>query len=71
MNLQQHMSETLSPGSYVVAISGGVDSIVLLHCLAALGDRIGVVAHFDHGIRPESSDDVEFVQQAAATHGTP
>ena len=50
---------------YVVAVSGGVDSVVLLHMLVSR--KIGplVVAHVDHGIRPESGDDAAFVRQLA------
>jgi tRNA(Ile)-lysidine synthase TilS/MesJ len=46
---------------YVVAVSGGVDSVVLLHQMTQMhpvGDI--VVAHFDHGIRDESADDASF-----------
>jgi len=52
--------------SYVVAVSGGVDSVVLLDILANRlpGERL-TVAHFDHGIRPDSSDDRRFVQNLA------
>jgi tRNA(Ile)-lysidine synthase len=56
---------------YIVAVSGGVDSVVLLHKLASrysvddLKAPKYIVAHFDHGIRPDSSKDAEFVQQLA------
>jgi tRNA(Ile)-lysidine synthase len=46
---------------YVVAVSGGVDSVVLLDMLAKSGNHELVVAHFDHGIRKESADDAKFV----------
>ena len=65
------MDIKLEPGTYVVAVSGGVDSAALLH---ALHDRPGlklVVAHFDHGIREESAEDRVFVQQLAAGYGLP
>jgi tRNA(Ile)-lysidine synthase len=42
----------------VVAVSGGVDSVCLLHVLAGLQDRTGVklhVAHLDHCLRGEES----------------
>lgn len=45
----------------IVAVSGGVDSVVLLHKLVSAGDHEIVVAHFDHGIRPESDADARFV----------
>ncbi|MBK8500512.1 MAG: tRNA lysidine(34) synthetase TilS [Flavobacteriales bacterium] len=52
----------LPPGAPVrVAVSGGVDSMVLLHVLRALGHPCKV-AHADHGLRGTESDgDREFV----------
>lgn len=44
----------------VVGVSGGVDSIVLLHVVHQLGGPV-VCAHVDHGIRPSSADDANFV----------
>jgi tRNA(Ile)-lysidine synthase len=56
---------------YVVAVSGGVDSIVLLHMLQqTTGDKI-IVAHFDHGIRDDSAKDAEFVGLLADKYGFP
>jgi tRNA(Ile)-lysidine synthetase-like protein len=52
---------------YVVAVSGGVDSVVLLHILAQQGLPL-VVAHFDHGIRPDSASDRRFVGDLARGH---
>jgi tRNA(Ile)-lysidine synthetase-like protein len=54
----------MPPGKYVVAVSGGVDSVVLLDVLAHQ-DLSLVVAHFDHGIRAESGEDRLFVRQLA------
>jgi tRNA(Ile)-lysidine synthase len=46
----------LAPGEPVmVAVSGGVDSMVLLHVLRELGHPCSVV-HVDHGLRGEASD---------------
>ncbi len=59
---------------YVVAVSGGVDSVALLDMLArgtlpGVNSQIPIanliVAHFDHGIRPDSADDAEFVKSLA------
>jgi tRNA(Ile)-lysidine synthase len=59
--------------TYIVAVSGGVDSVVLLDMLVAgkFGKHELVVAHFDHGIRDESGDDATFVRQLAADYGLP
>lgn len=55
--------------TYIIAVSGGVDSVVLLHMLAAQANRKLVVAHFDHGIRSDSADDAEFVRSLAEAYG--
>ena len=56
---------------YVVAVSGGVDSVVLLHMLANSLERELIVAHFDHGIRDDSASDAEFVGELAKRYGLP
>lgn len=77
MKLEQRIYETItrhgmiSAGdAVVVGVSGGPDSVALLHLLNALKDRLGcalAVAHFDHGIRGgESRDDRLFVEKLAA-----
>lgn len=53
----------------VVAVSGGVDSVVLLHKLFVAAEHELVVAHFDHGIRPESDSDADFVRGLADMYG--
>lgn len=57
----------------VVAVSGGVDSMVLLHVLHALASGHGlklVVAHFNHRLRGRSSDaDERFVRATAKRKG--
>ncbi len=52
----------------MVAVSGGVDSMVLLHLLRKQPGLTLVVAHFDHGVRVDSSEDRALVQQIAAEH---
>ena len=64
----------IAPGQRVlVAVSGGVDSMVLLHVLHALAPTRGwrlVVAHFNHRLRGASSGrDAQFVQRAARRLG--
>lgn len=55
---------------YVVAVSGGVDSVVLLDMMAGRYDKSDLtVAHFDHGIRAESAEDAEFVRSLAKKYG--
>lgn len=55
----------------MVAVSGGVDSMVLLDVLAKQPGLDLVVAHFDHGIRPDSSQDRQLVAQAAQRYKLP
>lgn len=57
------------PGKYVVAVSGGVDSMVLLDMLRRQAALELVVAHFDHGIREDSAEDRKLVQAVAEAHG--
>lgn len=58
---------------YIVAVSGGVDSVVLLDMLVNghidMPDAEFVVAHFDHGIRENSSDDAKLVSELAERYG--
>ncbi len=57
----------------VVAVSGGVDSMVLLDSLWRLQDRLGLrlhVAHVHHGLRGKAADaDAAFVIAEAARRG--
>ncbi|MGH7240306.1 MAG: tRNA lysidine(34) synthetase TilS [Candidatus Saccharimonadales bacterium] len=62
------MEITVAPGKYIVAVSGGVDSVVLLDLLAKLPGLELVVAHFDHGIRSDSSEDRRFVEKLAKNY---
>ena len=58
----------VSPKKYLIAVSGGVDSVVLLDMLAKKHENI-LVAHFDHGIRKDSKEDAIFVRQLAVKYG--
>lgn len=52
----------------LVAVSGGVDSMVLLHILCALQTEFQVglcVAHLDHSLRASSAEDARFVAATA------
>lgn len=53
----------------LIGVSGGRDSVALLHQLLAAGFRKLVVCHLDHGLRAESADDARFVAELAAKHG--
>jgi len=55
--------------TFVVAVSGGVDSVVLLDMFSRKTEHRIVVAHFDHGIRKDSADDAKFVRELAKTYG--
>jgi tRNA(Ile)-lysidine synthase len=65
------MEISVKPGKYVLAVSGGVDSMALLHLLAQRPEVKLVVAHFDHGIRHDSGEDRALVQTAAERYGLP
>ncbi len=55
--------------TYVIAVSGGVDSIVLLDRMSKIEGIKIIVAHFDHQIRGRASaDDAELVRQLAKQH---
>lgn len=55
----------------LVAVSGGIDSVVLLDRLAHRKDIELFVAHFDHGTRPDSAADARFVRALAQRYGIP
>lgn len=65
------MNVSLAPGKYVLAVSGGVDSMVLLDVLRAQPGLELVVAHFDHGIRRDSDEDRKLVEKTAHAYGLP
>jgi tRNA(Ile)-lysidine synthase len=51
-------------GQLLVAVSGGADSLCLLHALCALALELGLalhVAHLDHGLRAASAADAAWV----------
>jgi len=58
----------------LVAVSGGPDSMALLHALWELRERLGVtleVAAVDHGLRPEARREIEVVRERAGALGLP
>src|ERR1700724_912623 len=77
--LEQGVLETIRnasmmvPGDRVgVAVSGGADSVALLHLLERLSNALGItllVAHFNHSLRgAESEVDAQFVREMARAH---
>lgn len=54
---------------FILAISGGIDSVVLLDDFDAKHHGEYAVAHFDHGMRPSASTDAEFVRKKAEQLG--
>ena len=59
------------PMRYLLAVSGGIDSVVLLDMLVRTKEHELIVAHFDHGVRPDSASDARFVQELAAAYSVP
>ena len=59
----------------VVGVSGGPDSVCLLHVLSKMKERLGLrlhVAHLNHGLRGEESDaDAEYVSRLASDLSLP
>lgn len=66
--------EMFKPGDkVVVAVSGGPDSVAMLHALHTRSAELGItlhVAHMHHGIRPEESNyEQDFVVNLAQSYG--
>lgn len=63
-----HVMNRSEQPRYIIAVSGGIDSVVLLDKLSAEGVQL-IVAHVDHGIRPDSPEDAVFVGELARQYG--
>jgi tRNA(Ile)-lysidine synthase len=65
----------LEGDSVIVAVSGGPDSVCLLHVLHELKNKLQihlVIAHFDHGLRPaEDESETAFVRGLAKSLNLP
>ena len=62
------------PGTAIVAVSGGADSVALLDLLNGAAKELGltlVVAHVDHGIQMESRNVGKTVRDLAVSYGLP
>jgi tRNA(Ile)-lysidine synthase len=77
-DLRRHVAAALqrshlSGVHLIVAVSGGQDSLALLHALHALRDEFALqltCAHFDHGLRGDASvADADFVQRLCESYG--
>ncbi len=59
----------------LIALSGGADSVVLLHLLNSLKEELGITlyaAHYNHGIRGEEADrDEHFCKVLSEQYGIP
>lgn len=63
-----------TPHPVIVGVSGGADSVCLLHLLAGLARPWYLslhVAHLDHNVRPDSAEDAAFVESLADGLGLP
>ena len=75
LELQVHRvleKDELLEKKLVIAVSGGQDSLALLHVLANIKSSLGpnlCVAHLDHGIRASGSADSSFVRREAERLG--
>lgn len=64
----QHYLFRPLPATVVVGVSGGADSVCLLHALASLAEAWSLtlhVAHIDHALRPTAAADAAFVRDLA------
>ena len=57
-----------------VGVSGGADSVCMLHLLRRISEEIPcrlVTVHIDHGVRAESSEDAAYVERLCREMGIP
>src|SRR5437868_8423475 len=69
-SISPRLSRNFPPEArYLVGVSGGRDSVVLLHWLVNLGYDKLIVCHLDHQLRGRMSDaDARFVEKLAASY---
>src|SRR2546426_6865506 len=62
-------SRFLRDARYLIGVSGGRDSVALLHWLSSLGYKKLIVCHLNHQLRGRSSDaDARFVEKLAGKY---
>lgn len=73
ISVQTALKQSIERGAkLLVAVSGGKDSITLLHGLLSIQRLLGLsieVCHVDHRLRPDSGRDAEFVRGLCAHAG--
>lgn len=72
--LQEIRSLVQSEEKILLAISGGPDSMALLHCMRAVQEELSLtllMAHVNHGLRPSAKDEAAFVKGLADSYGLP
>jgi tRNA(Ile)-lysidine synthase len=70
----RHGLGTSIEGTVIAAVSGGADSMAMLHALRELSRQHSlrvIAAHFDHRLRAQSNDDLELVRRTADSLGVP
>jgi tRNA(Ile)-lysidine synthase len=70
IQIKTTLLRSFPPGArYLIAVSGGRDSVALLHWLISLGYERLIVCHLNHRLRGRSSDgDARFVKRVAANY---
>jgi len=67
--------DLIHPGEQLVlAVSGGVDSVVMAHLLLSLQKQLDfypVIASFNHQLRPEAQEELDFVAELARKWAVP
>ncbi|MBI4835670.1 MAG: tRNA lysidine(34) synthetase TilS [Candidatus Abawacabacteria bacterium] len=70
--IQQYLRQFFKKNAtFIIAVSGGVDSMALLHCLSQISKYHYIVVSIDHSIRQDSKDDIALVKKAAQKYKIP
>jgi len=73
LSIPLHLPPACDPSEpALLAISGGRDSVALLHLLLEAGFKKLILCHLNHGLRGDESDgDAQMVRRLAKKHGLP